>query len=68
MSEGQTPPPGKSHCRKHTDSVLTGALRWRGRVLEQEWQFTETETDEIACESRTVGFTKRWYPVPELNE
>ena len=30
-------------CRKHTSSVLTGELRWRGRILEQEWQYTETD-------------------------
>jgi hypothetical protein len=55
-----------SHNRKHTTSVLTGKLRWRGRVLEQEWQYTETETDEIACESRISCVTFKWYPVPEF--
>ena len=57
-----------SHCRKHTESSLTGKLRWRGRVLEQEWQYIETETDEIAGESRTVATTYKWYPVPEHTE
>lgn len=55
-----------SHCRKHTFSSFTGALRWNGRVLEQEWQYEETETDEIAGESRTVSKTMAWHPVPEF--
>ena len=57
-----------SHCRKETTSVLTGALRWRGRLLEQEFQYTETEIDEIAGASRTVSVTKLWWPVPEFVE
>ena len=57
-----------SHSRKETTSSLTGALRWRGRVLEQEFQYIETETDEIADESRTVSVTKLWWPVPEFVE
>ena len=55
-----------SSCRRHTYSVLTGELRWRGRVLEQQWQYIETETDEIAGESRTVSTTYKWHPVPEV--
>jgi hypothetical protein len=49
-------------------SEFTGGLRWRGRVLEQEWQYTETETDEIAGETRVIGITKRWHPVQEYVE
>jgi hypothetical protein len=57
-----------SHCRKEKIRALTGALRWRGRTLEQEFQCTEIETDELAGESRTVGVTKWWWPVPEFVE
>ena len=55
-----------SHNRKSNHISLTGALRWNGRVLEQEWLSKEVETDEIAGESRTIGFTKAWHPVPEF--
>lgn len=65
MTNEQTQPPGLSRCRKLTYCDRTGALRWRGRVLEQEWKYVETETDEIAGETRTVCTTIKWWPVPE---
>ena len=65
MTTEKEAPEKLSRCRKHTTSVRTGALRWNGRVLEQEWQYIETETDEIAGESRTVGSIYKWHAVAE---